>query len=228
MLEGQLLGDRVYGEQDSTTQVSGYAANASGSTVTTTTSVLSGDPNDGTVSVVGYDSLITPGPISGTYTSGPYLSDGTNVLPSGGTVVVNTAANQATGTITVNGVQWNVGGTADADGVNIDFTVTNSVGGSYAFKQPLSLYTPTAGSTTSSVVRGAAAERQPKDAARVAIVAGGVAATMGMIAAVAAVIPGGQVAAATAGICAAAATVVAAGAAIVAYNEDQEKKQQKQ
>jgi hypothetical protein len=31
----------------------------------------------------------------------------------------------------VNGVQWNVQGVADPDGVNIDFTVTNSTRGEY-------------------------------------------------------------------------------------------------
>jgi hypothetical protein len=150
------------------------------------------------------------------------MVNGSNASAGGGTVVVNSSAMTAVGTIVdSHGIQWTVKGSYDSTGANVVLAVSTSVGGASTISIP---YNVLSSGTLGSASLGGLRPDGGGGAGRLAVEAGAVAATMTMVAAICFFVPGGQVASGVAGLCAAAAGVVAAGAAIVDYNEQKNMK----
>jgi hypothetical protein len=156
-----------------------------------------------------------------TYLDANFVKDGTNALPGGGTMVVDSAAGTATATVTdANGTVWTIAGAADPDGVDTDITLSSN-GQQSTFTIPDTDFNGAgvSGTGTQSTQRGV----HPQSAHGVAAVAGAVAGVAAGVAAVAVWVPGGQTVALVATSVAGLSAAVAGVADLVDWLQTQKK-----
>ena len=202
-----------------------YTATGHATTITgSPASTFSGSANisTGVTSITASVPAYSSQPFQISYLDVNHIVAGTNSLPGGGTLTVDSVGN-ATATITdAHGIVWTITGALQPDGHDVAVTFASSQG-QFTATLDGAAFAPTAlaGSTTAALSRAQARSNsvhvEGSTAGGIAVIAGVVAAAAGLVAVSALLIPGGQPVSVVAGLVSGVAGCVAAGAAAYDY-----------